>query len=478
MDPAQVRRIIQLLASHPVLPPAEELPSNDDALHTLLADLARGDRSTHAEPLREVGDTLMISVEELARRAEFLLACLVVPVSGTHYDVLRVAPDASPREIRKRWAFLIQRYHPDRFGGGGSGWLEGQARRLIEAYEMLRDPERRRQYDAQLGGGRFASAPLLEKERGPQWAEVAGSPRWRWVPAGILVFGLAASLWVYTRPVPAPLPAAHLPPSPKLLDHWAGKEAKKESDAPRPKHPAALPSLKERPRESAFTPASTPSAPLPLLVGSLDSPLVGPSTPTEATEPTLSESSGRPIDIPVADASAVRPAPPAPRAEKVEPQAEPAIASPRAPAPAAGATAPSPPVAAVPPSAQASPAHEPLALIEAFRSAYERGDLRIVMELFGPAPRERQVMGRSTLQELYARNFAGLDNIRYELAQLHVMAAPTEGDVIVQGRFRIRATRVGDLSRPLDVAGPIRWVLRREAGALRIVGIDYEVGAP
>ena len=34
-----------------------------------------------------------------------------------------------------------------------------------------------------------------------------------------------------------------------------------------------------------------------------------------------------------------------------------------------------------------------------------------------------------------------------------------------------------DQPRPMDMAGPIRWLLRREDGALRIVGIEYEAAA-
>jgi hypothetical protein len=48
---------------------------------------------------------------------------------------------------------------------------------------------------------------------------------------------------------------------------------------------------------------------------------------------------------------------------------------------------------------------------------------------------------------------------------------------VVEGWFRIRATQVTDKSQPLDLAGPIRWLLRREDGMLRIVGIEYEATA-
>ena len=61
---------------------------------------------------------------------------LILPRTGTHYEVLGVAPSALREEIRQRWAMLIQRYHPDHFDRSDS-WVSDQARRLIEAYQTL-----------------------------------------------------------------------------------------------------------------------------------------------------------------------------------------------------------------------------------------------------------------------------------------------------------------------------------------------------
>lgn len=120
---------------------------------------------------------------------------------------------------------------------------------------------------------------------------------------------------------------------------------------------------------------------------------------------------------------------------------------------------------------------EALGLIEAFRGAYERKDLARVMALLGAEPRERDVAGRAALEQLYARNFAALNEIRYGLSQLTVSTPATDGVVRVEGRFHIQARNLGRPGWSLDVTGPIRWTIRREAGALRIVGIDYEATA-
>ena len=93
---------------------------------------------------------------------------------------------------------------------------------------------------------------------------------------------------------------------------------------------------------------------------------------------------------------------------------------------------------------------ETLALIEPFRAAYERKDLTAVMALFGTEVRDRDVAGRPAVEHLYEKNFATLDDIRYELAQLDAKLPAGDGEVVVEGRFRIRATQVTDKSRPLD----------------------------
>lgn len=63
-----------------------------------------------------------------------------------YYDVLGVAPNAGAEEIRRAYRQLARRYHPDISGDErGAAFLE-----VSQAYEVLRDRERRRSYDARL----------------------------------------------------------------------------------------------------------------------------------------------------------------------------------------------------------------------------------------------------------------------------------------------------------------------------------------
>jgi len=63
-----------------------------------------------------------------------------------YYDVLGVAPDAGAAEIKRAYRQLARRYHPD-LPGDDRAW---SFREVARAYEVLRNPERRRSYDATL----------------------------------------------------------------------------------------------------------------------------------------------------------------------------------------------------------------------------------------------------------------------------------------------------------------------------------------
>ena len=66
------------------------------------------------------------------------------------YDVLQVAVQASPDEIRAAYLRLVQEHHPDRHVGGENAELRARFKEIQQAYEILHDPEQRRSYDNKL----------------------------------------------------------------------------------------------------------------------------------------------------------------------------------------------------------------------------------------------------------------------------------------------------------------------------------------
>ena len=60
-----------------------------------------------------------------------------------HYETLQISANAEPETIHRVYRLLAQRLHPDNKDTGNAS----RFRELTEAYEVLRDPERRAQYD-------------------------------------------------------------------------------------------------------------------------------------------------------------------------------------------------------------------------------------------------------------------------------------------------------------------------------------------
>ncbi len=63
-----------------------------------------------------------------------------------YYQILGVPPNASDEEIKKAYRRLAMQYHPDR-NPGREKWANDKFKEINEAYAVLGNPEKRRQYD-------------------------------------------------------------------------------------------------------------------------------------------------------------------------------------------------------------------------------------------------------------------------------------------------------------------------------------------
>jgi molecular chaperone DnaJ len=92
-----------------------------------------------------------------------------------YYKVLGVKPDATQDQIRKVYRRLAKEHHPDR--QGGSKAAEERFKEIAEAYGVLGDPEKRKQYDrlrqAGMDGGVFGGM-------GDFGHTFRGGPRTQW----------------------------------------------------------------------------------------------------------------------------------------------------------------------------------------------------------------------------------------------------------------------------------------------------------
>jgi hypothetical protein len=79
----------------------------------------------------------------------------------THYDILGVAREADHGEIKRAWRVRLQLLHPDRHEGAPADVRAEAAREtalINDAWAILGDEERRRQYDRHLSDDRADTA--------------------------------------------------------------------------------------------------------------------------------------------------------------------------------------------------------------------------------------------------------------------------------------------------------------------------------
>ncbi len=70
--------------------------------------------------------------------------------AGNYYTVLHVPEDADAAAIRHAYRILVRRFHPD----AGIGSSAQKFRDVTEAYNVLSDPQRRREHDSDLARSR------------------------------------------------------------------------------------------------------------------------------------------------------------------------------------------------------------------------------------------------------------------------------------------------------------------------------------
>lgn len=115
--------------------------------YSLLSDIAQGRESRHYYILKSIARDRKISEEFIIEQARSVLSHFAPEKpKENYYEMLNVPPTASAEDIRKSWINLMKVYHPDSRGDVG---LE-VTKKLNEAYELLKDPVKRREYNARL----------------------------------------------------------------------------------------------------------------------------------------------------------------------------------------------------------------------------------------------------------------------------------------------------------------------------------------
>ena len=80
-------------------------------------------------------------------------------MSNDYYAVLGIPREASQVAIRRRFRELARERHPDRFRDAAKERAERDFQAITEAFNVLSDPESRRQHDAELADRTKGSTP-------------------------------------------------------------------------------------------------------------------------------------------------------------------------------------------------------------------------------------------------------------------------------------------------------------------------------
>lgn len=75
------------------------------------------------------------------------------------YEILELPVTASHDEIKKSYQNLVLKFHPDKTNTGSNE----EFIRIDEAWKVLRNPDLRKKYDAELGQARFNDKPIVHE---------------------------------------------------------------------------------------------------------------------------------------------------------------------------------------------------------------------------------------------------------------------------------------------------------------------------
>jgi tetratricopeptide (TPR) repeat protein len=110
--------------------------------------------------------------DEAAERRREILETWEGLKTRTHFEVLGLARSAGEAEVKEAYFRLAKRFHPDVHHGDSLGDLRDELEavfiKLGEAYDVLRDPKKRGEYEERLGRQRPRSMPPAGEPPAPR----------------------------------------------------------------------------------------------------------------------------------------------------------------------------------------------------------------------------------------------------------------------------------------------------------------------
>lgn len=405
--------------------------------------------------------------------ASLFVQQVLLDSDGDSYRVLGVNPDAADLRIREHHRLLLRWLHPDR---NRDGWESIHVYRVNGAWQDLRRPEQRRQFDRKrkehgdagmsASGLRAASMLPVDDETDLRRVVVSARVR-RHLPAvalgGTAILASFMLIALYTlRP-----PSASPPPAGALSDDTTSAElalptvASTGTDATEPMPVLQPESRTDRPapqQETAFgngadagSPRQTDLSPGSEQPGAAPAPIAAPATSMQAAG---SSFASRPIGtLPLV----VVAEPPAPSVSNVDTAVSLVAPVLTVPVPEAGLKI-APVSTAMIDEARAN------LLVDRFAEAYEAGDLQRLSALLTREAGDGGY-GREAILREYRQLFRNTDQRRMRIAAINWIEDAEVAFIIASFDASVVERR---RSRAREVKGDIRFDLRVEDGDLRI----------
>lgn len=399
--------------------------------------IAAGDTEGTQAALARSGATATVVREA----SQLYLETVLFDPEADHYRVLGVAPGADESQMREHRRWLLKWLHPDR----GDDWDAVYAARVQQAWQQLRDPERRAGYDEALGDpdewAPEASGPplrpvwtarALPREESPTPVRHTGA----WVAIAALPLFLIGQAWIF----------------------WPGGGSSRPGSADGPA--STLPRHDFYVLERVPLPAAAPSD---VTEGTVETPerIVQADAPVTAS-----------VEVPAPAGELAPSAAPAPPSRSQPTSAE--LAASSTVPEAASSAHPMPPAV---PAYAPQPARIDAAAVEtamaAFQNAYERGDIEALMAVFTPDARNRRG-GREAIRQDYQRLFRSSRQRRLQWHSLEWQRGPDHA--LGEGGFVASITpRRGT---PNTVRGQVRVEVVQQGREVRIRELWHEDHAP
>lgn len=472
---------------------SEDVPIIDrfDALF----EVAKGTDSESSPLIVEIAKGRGLDMKYLSDGASFLVSRL--HFSNDYYTVLGMRPNATPTDIKKRWRELIELYHPDRYEGNAE-WTAERAKRVNEAYSILKDEEKRKEYDERL------IEDLKEKSPKPTTSELKTLRAKKRVPSKeFFIFGMPFS--EMRHKIPGYITAFYIAASFLFLIFIFLKYYPIDSGSPKT---TIQPKVEEK-----ETPHKDITPIFPDLSSERREATVKEETKVEEETPITNYESPKKFRLPKSQV----PERSSSKGSSVTPKTEASIIPPRPSLEKEGASqnlpsengriSQSPPLekgdgggftypfvnqrpSAVPEktltkdSQEATPMFEvktgmpfpdvptpdeTKAFIKVYIETYEKGDIERFMILFSRSAIENDAIDYNGIHHIYTRTFEGKKN-KYQITSLDIR--PMEDYTLVSGIYYIEHITPSTGQR-VKAKGKIIWKLVREEGRIRILRADY-----